>query len=103
MPYGYLIMAAVVVLALRHIRSAYATPRSKTLVGGLATFSILAPFLLPRLLPNLAILLVVCEFLPMVIAIYIAFYDAVNAPFDELGKAPRPSDESNPVGKTHCR
>jgi hypothetical protein len=49
MPYGYVLLVATVVLVGRHVRSAYASARSKCFIG-CAAVSILAFSLWPRFL-----------------------------------------------------
>lgn len=84
MPYGYLILVATAVLAVRHVRSTYASIRSKRLVGGLAAFSILAPYLWLRFLPLVGLVVFLCMWLPMAICVYVIFHQAVYD--DESGR-----------------
>jgi hypothetical protein len=77
MPYGYLILVATVVLAIRHVRSTYASSRSKCLVAGLAAFSVLAPYLWPTFLPLAGWVISVSMFLPWAICVYVIFHQAV--------------------------
>jgi hypothetical protein len=77
MPYGYLILIATGVLAVRHIRSTCASSRSKYLVGGLAAFTVLAPYLWPRFLPLAGWVSMVSMYLQLAICFYIIFHQAV--------------------------
>ena len=84
MPYGYLILIATAVLAFRHFRSTYASGRSKYLVGGLAAFSVLAPYLWPRFFPLAGWVDLVSMFLQGAICLYVIFCQTVYD--DEPGK-----------------
>ena len=92
MPYGYLILIATAVLAFRHVRSTYATPRSKRLVVGVAAFSALAPYLWPRFFPLAGWVDLVSMFLQGAICVYVIFYQTVYD--DEPGKTLHQKDSS---------
>jgi len=92
MPYGILILVATAVLALRHVRSTYASIRSKCLVGGVAAFSVLAPYLWPRFFPLAGWVGLVSMFLQVAICFYVVFYQAVYD--DESGRALHETESS---------
>jgi hypothetical protein len=75
MPYGYVLLVATVILAVRHVRSTYASGRSKGLVGSLAAFAILAPYLWPGFLVVLA-----SPVLQLALGFYVVFHQAVWSP-----------------------
>jgi hypothetical protein len=100
MPYGYVLLVATVVLAVRHVRSTYASSRSKRLVGGLAAFSILAPYLWPGFLPLVGWVVLACPFLQLAIGFYIIFHQAVWCPDAEHAKVAQAPHQTNPSGKS---
>jgi hypothetical protein len=63
MPYGIIFLVATVVLAVRYVRSSGPSDRSKHLVGSLAAFAVLAPYLWPRFLPLAGVVALMCLFL----------------------------------------
>jgi hypothetical protein len=84
MPYGYLILVTTAILAVRHVRSDYASKRSKCLVGGVAAITILAPYL-PNFLPLVGLLVLVSMYLQMALCGYVIFHQAIYD--DEASKA----------------
>jgi hypothetical protein len=85
--YHYAILFAVAVLVVRHIRSASASTRSKRIVGGLAAFSLLAPYLWPSFLPLAGQVGPATMWLPVALGVYVVFHEKIH---DE---APRNSVE----------
>ena len=98
MPYDYALLAATVVLAVRHVRSTYASDRSKRLVGGLATVSLLAPYTWPSFLPLVALVLLVSSCLQFAVCFYLIFYQATWCP-DDQGQSGRAYRAQQPERK----
>jgi hypothetical protein len=86
MPYGYLLLIATVVLAVRHVRAAYASSRSQYLVGSVAAVSVLAPYLWPRFLPLAALVPLVSLCLQFAVCFYVIFYQVAWGSGDEGAK-----------------
>jgi hypothetical protein len=99
MPYGYVLLAATLVLTIRHVRSAHASNRSKGLVGGLAVVSVLAPYLWPSFFPFLAFVALVCLLLQFAVCFYVIFHQAVWCPDDEHTRASRTLPPTSPSEK----
>ena len=89
MPYGYVLLVATIALAVRHIRSTYASNHSKRLVGGLAAVSVLAPYLGPGFVALVAL------FLQFAVCLYVIFHQAAWCPDDEHAQ---PSRTAHPDG-----
>src|SRR5262245_18422068 len=87
MPYGYVLLVATVVLAVRHVRSTHASRRSKRPLGGLAAVSVLAPYLWLNFLPLVALVPLVCVFLQFAVCFYVLFHQAAWCPEDEHARA----------------
>jgi hypothetical protein len=81
--YLYVILILTIVLAIRHVRSTYASTRSKRLVGGLAAFSVLAPSLWPSFLPLFWLIYQIAVALRWVICFYVIFHQVVWSPEDK--------------------
>ncbi len=95
LPYGYVVLVATVILAIRHVRSAFASNRSKCLVGGLAAVSIVALFFGPSFLPLAAL------FLQFAVCIYVIFHQVIWRPEDEHAKASRTLHQTSPSEKAN--
>ena len=89
MPYGYVVLIATAVLALRHARAAYASKRSKRLVGGLAVGSVLAPYLWPSFLSLGALVPLACSVAQFAVCFYVLFHQAAWSLEDEHRKPDR--------------
>jgi hypothetical protein len=89
MPYGFVLLVATVVLAVRHVRSTYASNRSKCLVGGLTAVSILAIYLWPSFLPLAALVPLISLFLQLAVCFYLIFHHAAWGPDDEFANVSR--------------
>lgn len=98
--YSYVILLLTIVLTLRHVRSTYASARSKRLVGGLAAFSVLAPSLWPSFLHLFWLVDRVAVALRWGICFYVIFHQVVWSPEDEHIKASRTSQQINPSRKS---
>jgi len=97
MPYGAVATAFLVVFVIRHVRSTYASNRSKCLVGGLAAFTILAPYLWPRSFPLVGSYVGMLSFpLQVVIAVYLTFHEAIWRPDDNHAEASRTCQQTIP-------
>jgi hypothetical protein len=83
MPYGYVLLAATVVIAIRHVRSSYASNVSKALVAGFAAFSVSGPFAWPRFLPGDPFVPLFCLFLQFAVCFYVIIHRAAWRPDDE--------------------
>jgi hypothetical protein len=90
MPYQYVVLIATVVLALRHVRSADASRRSKGLVGGLAAFAVLAPGLWPSFFPGTALVLLVCPLLQWATCFYVILHQTIWPAGGQSGSVARP-------------
>ena len=93
-PYGFVLLAGTIVLAVRHVRANYASNLSKRLVGGLAAVSVLAPYIGPGFLALIAL------FLQFAVCLYVIFHQAAWGPEDEHAKASRNvrQDGDRPTG-----
>jgi len=96
MPYGLLILIATVVLVVRHVRATFASSRSKYLVGGLAAFTVLAPYLWPRFLPLAGWVALISMWLQLAICFYVIFHQVVHDDeSDRSLRQPASSGKSN--------
>jgi hypothetical protein len=82
-PYGYVLLVGTIVLAIRHIRSGYASNLSKRLVGGLAAVSVLALYMGPGFLALVALVL------QLAVCLYVIFQQAARGPDEDHAKASR--------------
>jgi hypothetical protein len=80
MPYGFVLVIATAVLAVRHVRSTHASARSKRLVAGLAALSVLAPYVWPGSFPLAGVVGLACPVLQFAIGFYVVFHEAVWRP-----------------------
>jgi hypothetical protein len=96
MPYGYILLAVTVVLAVRHVRSTYASSRSKCIVAGLAAASLLAPYFWPSFLPLAAVVPLGSMVLQLAVCFYIIFHQTVWRPDDDLAKMSRTPLQKDP-------
>jgi hypothetical protein len=99
-PYGYILQIVTAVLAVRHLRAAHTSPRSKYLVGGLTAFAVLGPFLLPAFLPLRVLLAWTALPLQFAISGYVVFHQIIWAPDAEppvpfAPPEPRPARQQN--------
>ena len=92
---------AVAVLAVRHVRSDFASPPSKRFVGGLTAFAVLAPHLWPAFLPLRNFVVWTALPLQFVVSFYIAFYQIIWSP-RAAPPAPRDIPRESPVGKPNA-
>ena len=79
MNYGCALLIVTVVLVDRHLCSDRVPPRSKRLVGRLAAFAVLAPFLWPTFLPLRGFVNLAALVLQLAIGVYVAFYPLVRS------------------------
>lgn len=93
MPYGYVLLVATVVLALRHVRSTCASSRSKGVVGGLAAFTVLGPYLWPGFVPGGWLVSLACFALQLPLGFYVVFHQAVWSPDGSSRAGPPESEE----------
>jgi hypothetical protein len=89
MPYEYVLVVVTVVLVVRHLRSDYASGRSKRLVGVSAAVCLLAPRVWPAFLPSLAPVALASLVLQFLVCFYIVFYQAAWRPDAGRAKANR--------------
>jgi hypothetical protein len=99
MPYEIIILAATVILAVRHACSAYASNRSKCLVVGLAAVSLLAPYFWPSFLPLAALFPLVTMVLQFAVCFYVIFHQTVWGQEDELASLSRTLSRKDPSEK----
>jgi hypothetical protein len=96
MPYGFVLVIAVLVLAVRHIRSTYASSRSKLLVAGLTAFGVLAPYLWSGFLPFAGLVSLTCPVIQLAVGFYLAFHEAVWRPDAENVQRPSIHQKKSP-------
>jgi hypothetical protein len=90
-PYGLVVLGAVLVLCYRHVRAPYTSVRSKRAVAGLTA----ATFAVPYVWPLAGILALPLQLL---ICLYVIFYRMVMVP-EETAEAPAVSADRVPESR----
>jgi len=96
MPYGYVVLSATVLLAVRHVRSNDASRRSKYIVVTLAAASVLAPYLWPSSLPLAGLVTLGCMLLQFALCFYVLFHQVIWPPDEEQSMGPLPLERTFP-------